>query len=78
MALGSPSGQSTNNRLTLQNKSTECDLKLQELGELLYKNFPSQIAAHLFAQEADLTNTPSNDANRESLLNWLRMRSGSA
>ena len=34
------------------NKSTEHDLKLRQLEELMYKNFPPQIAAQLFDQKA--------------------------
>jgi hypothetical protein len=59
------------------NKSTEHDLKLRQLEELMYKNFPPKIAAQLFDQQAHLPNTPNNDSYLESLLNWLRTRSGS-
>ncbi|MGH9995421.1 MAG: hypothetical protein ACRD4J_09355 [Nitrososphaeraceae archaeon] len=60
------------------NKSTERDSKLQELQMLLYNNFPSQMAAHLLAQHTNLPDTESNDIYLETLLNSLRMRSGSA
>jgi len=60
------------------NRFTERDLKLQELQVLLYKNYPPQIAAWILAQNTNLPNTASNDVHLESLLNWLRIRSGSA
>jgi len=60
------------------NQLTEHELKLNEFKELLYRNFPPQIAAQILAQHTNLPDTESNDVYLESLLNWLRTRSGSA
>ena len=60
------------------NQHTERELKLNELKVLLDKNFPPQFAAQLFAQTSSLSITAENDAYLESLLDGLRMRSGSA
>jgi hypothetical protein len=60
------------------NQLAEHELKLNELKVLLYKNFPPQIAAQLFAQNSSLSITAENDAYLESVLVGLRMRSRSA
>jgi hypothetical protein len=60
------------------NKLTEHELKLNELKVLLYRNFHPQTAARLLAQHINLPDTESNDVYLESVLNWLRTRSGSA
>jgi hypothetical protein len=51
-------------------------LKLNELKVLLYRNFPQQLAAPIFAQNSILPNTAKNNAYLESYLNFLRTMSG--
>lgn len=60
------------------NKLVERNLMLDEFRILLYKNYPPQIAAQLFAQNTSLSNTAENNSYLESFLNRLRLRSGSA
>jgi hypothetical protein len=58
------------------NQLTEHELKLNEFKVLLYRNYPQQIAALIFAQNSILPNTAENNAYLELLLNSLRTRSG--
>lgn len=60
------------------NQLTEHELKLDELKGLLYKNYPPQIAAEVFAQNSILSDTAENDAYLESFLDVLRKRSVTA
>jgi hypothetical protein len=60
------------------NQYTEHELKLNELKVLLYKYFPPQDAAQLFAQNSILSITAENNAYLESVLAGLRMRFGRA
>lgn len=60
------------------NQFTEHELKLDELKGLLYKNYPPQIAAEVFAQNSILSDTAENDAYLESFLDVLRKRSVTA
>ena len=57
------------------NQLTELELKLNELKELLYKNFPPQ-SAQIFALNSTLSNTAENNAYLESVLNSLRTKFG--
>lgn len=58
------------------NQLTELELKLHELKELLYKSFPPQSAAQIFALNSILSNTAENNAYLESVLNSLRTKFG--
>ncbi|MGC1134508.1 MAG: hypothetical protein WA941_16890 [Nitrososphaeraceae archaeon] len=58
------------------NQLTEHELKLNELKVLLYRNFPPQLAAQIFAQNSSLSNSAENNAYLESYLNFLRTKSG--
>ena len=58
------------------NQLTEHELKLKEIKVLLYRNFPPQIAALMFAPNSSLSNTAENNAYLESYLNFLRTMSG--
>ena len=60
----------------ISNQLTEHELKLKEIKELLYRNFPPQIAALIFAPNSILSNTAENNAYLESYLNSLRTMSG--
>jgi len=58
------------------NQLTELELKLHELKELLYKSFPPQSAAQIFALNSILSNTAENNAYLESFLISLRTKFG--
>jgi hypothetical protein len=57
------------------NLYTERESKLNELKVLLYKCFPPEHAAQLFAQNSILAITAENNAYLEFVLDGLRMRS---
>ena len=73
---GTPHGPVNQKTPYTSNQLTEHELKLNELKVLLYRNFPQQFAALIFAQNSILPNTAEINAYLESYLNFLRIKSG--